>query len=129
METIVRLCDFQVAGRGGKKQACGAACVDNQPTPFGLGKASYSVDLCEKHVKEFGTTLAPYIAIAQSGQVKVGRGMRRAIRSVGTETSFTETDVRAYFAKMPNRKVAPTGRLPQALIEEYEKALEDGLVG
>jgi hypothetical protein len=124
METILRLCDFQVvvAGRGAKRRACGDPCHDNQPTKFGLGDVAYTVDLCAKHIEELKGVIAPFVSVAQSADKKVGRGMRKVIQGMGPTDSFTEKDVRDW-CKHNGIEVKMTGRLPNTVVTQYREAL------
>ena len=82
----------------------------------GLGGAEYEIDLSQKNAKTFRQQLAPLIEHAR----KAGCGQRRR---AGCTTARRERsgDIRAW-AKEQGIAVSDHGRIPAALVEQYEAA-------
>lgn len=116
MQEVIHRCDKEV--RGGK---CGDVVPDNTPTEFSVDAVSYEVDLCAKHKKEFETAMRPYLSIAEPISARAGKAVRQAIKGRGGAT-FTTRDVRRWLQEQ-GREVSPTGRIPNAQIEEYRVAM------
>ncbi len=114
MQEVIHRCDFEVKG-----QACGNTVPDNKPTTFSVDAVSYEMDLCEKHKKEFLGVMQAYLTIAEPTTARAGKAVRQALK--GKKGTFTTKDVRKWLLEQ-GREVSPTGRIPNALIEEYRVA-------
>jgi hypothetical protein len=117
MQEIVRLCDMPVNQKGGGSAPHGQK-VTGEPTQFSVGGTGYEVDLCVTHRSEFDKALAPFIEAA-SPISRTGTAVRKALK--GKKGGFTTKDVRKWLSEQ-GREVAPSGRLPNELIEEYKTA-------
>lgn len=103
-----------------RNQPCGAP-VEERTTFVGRDSITYSLDLCEKHVLDFDKALQPFIEIADPIKAKTGSAVRKALKGKGGGKPFTTKDVRNWLIEQ-GRDVPASGRLPNALIEEYQAA-------
>jgi len=118
MDVVEKHCDFQIRTRGDRR-SCGQIVPDNVPTEFALAPESYLADLCGEHRQTLAGVLAPFIDIARKSRAIAavnGRG-RKVIRGKGGKT-FTTRDVREWLIAQ-GKEVAPSGRVPNADIEEF----------
>lgn len=119
MQETVRYCDVPIKKRG-ELVACGERVPDDEATPFALGNGAYEADLCEGHREKLSEALAVYIQVARPVRASnTGQQVRKALKS--KKGTFTTKDVRRWLAEQ-GRDVAPTGRLPNELIEEFRAA-------
>lgn len=116
MQEVVRRCDKLIGTKGNR---CGERVPDDSPTLFSFQGVAYSSDLCEKHQSELEAVLAPFLTTAEPTTTKSGHAVRKAMR--GKKGAFTTKDVREWLTAN-GREVAGSGRLPNALIEEYKEA-------
>ena len=117
MQEVIHRCDYPVRGA-----QCGDAVPDNKPTTFALEAVSYEMDLCAKHKEQFESALKPYLTIAEPLKARAGKAVRQALKGRGGAT-FTTKDVRRWLQEQ-GREVSPTGRIPNAQIEEYRVAMQ-----
>lgn len=115
MEERVRKCDFPV-GRGQCKQRV----TGDVPSRFCLADVEYHADLCDKHYRALEDALAPFVNIAQPSTTRVGKAVRRAMRGKRGDT-FTTKDVREWLIAQ-GREVAPTGKISDRLMREFDEA-------
>lgn len=114
MQEVILRCDFEEKG-----SKCGLVVPDNRTTTFALDAVSYEADLCAKHKKVFEACMQPVMSIARPTTSRAGKAVRQALK--GKKGTFTTKDVRKWLQDQ-GREVSPTGRIPNALIEEYKEA-------
>jgi len=114
MQEIIRRCDREVKG-----QPCGERVPDDAPTTFVVNSVAYEMDICAQHYQEFFDALEPYLHIAAPTKARAGKAVRQVLRS--KKGPFTTKDVRKWLQEQ-GKDVSPTGRIPNALIEEYKAA-------
>lgn len=105
--------------RRGGMEPCGERVPGDTPQIFGLGPKQYEGDLCEKHAGDLHNCLAPFIAVAHENRSRTSQNVRASLK--GKKGEFTTKDVRKWLEEQ-GREVAPSGRLPNELIEEYRTA-------
>src|SRR4051812_34649905 len=81
---------------------------------FGFDGARYEIDLSESNRKEFEAALAPYVERAR----QVGAPAKKAAAKK-KRSGPNSADVRAWAAEN-GVEVNATGRVPQAVIEQYK---------
>lgn len=86
---------------------------------FTFKDVGYKADLCAKHQQDFENAISSFLHLAEPTTARVGTAMRKAMR--GQKGSFTTKEVRDW-ALAQGRDVAPSGRLPNALIEDFKQA-------
>lgn len=119
MQEIIRRCDLPVK-RGRETAPHGEVVSDDLPTSFALEGVAYESDLCDEHKQELRDCLAKFIAASTEVRSSSGgSGVRRALK--GKKGGFTTKDVRQWMQEQ-GRDVAPSGRLPNEVIEEYRAA-------
>lgn len=117
MQEVIRRCDMPVK-RGRDTAPHGEVVPDELPTQFSLEGISYAGDFCEGHRQELRNCLAPFIS-ASTQTTSASGPVRRTLK--GKKGGFTTKDVRAWMQDQ-GRDVAPSGRLPNEVIEEYRAA-------
>ena len=121
MEKVTRLCDWPATPRSKKK--CGNEVGDDQPTQFTWETVEYELDVCEKHRPEvMSAPLQTIIEVATPTTVKTGSVTRKAL-SGRKGKAFTTAQVREWAIEQ-GYDVSPTGRLPNALVDEFQDAME-----
>lgn len=115
-EEIVRKCDREIGKKGNR---CGQRVPEDKPYPFTVEGVNYEADLCERHQRELADCLAPFVAISRPVSSRTGTAVRKALK--GKSGVFTTKDVRNWLREQ-GREVAPSGRLPNELIQEYVAA-------
>lgn len=115
-EEIVRKCDKPIGKKGNK---CGERVPDDTPYTYTLEGVNYEADLCERHIGDLRGCMAPFVAVSRPVSSRSGTTVRKALR--GKQGVFTTKDVRNWLREQ-GRDVAPSGRLPNELIEEYVAA-------
>lgn len=119
MQEIVRRCDMPVKRKGGES-ACGERVPEDTPLSFGLDGTQYEGDFCQKHQDEMRNCMATYIEVSRAAsKTRVSNNVRAALK--GKQGTFTTKDVRKWLEEQ-GREVAPSGRLPNELIEEFKAA-------
>src|SRR6059058_1140286 len=115
-----RTCDMPTGSKGNR---CAQRVPNDEPFTFGFGGAEYEADLCEKHQNAFATAVKDFTALATESEggtnsraTKNSGSVRKVLKGKGGV--FTTKDVREWLAAQ-GREVAPSGRLPNTLIEEY----------
>lgn len=116
MQEVVRRCDRSIGTKGNR---CGERVPNDEPTSFGYRGVTYELDLCEKHQSDLDGVLEPFLHMAEPTTTKNSGAVRRAMR--GKKGAFTTKDVREWL-QAQGRDVAPSGRLPNSLIEEYKES-------
>lgn len=124
MEQVQRFCDFDVKAKRGEVRPCGQRLPNDQPTSFTVFGKSYEVDICEEHQEVLRGCLAPFVDKAK--KVKPVRNVEtnsrgRLVHRRG-QAAFTTKDVRVW-AQERGIEVAPAGRLPTSLVEDYKASL------
>lgn len=85
---------------------------------FGLGNASYEIDVCGQHAQEIRAKLEPFVAHARKAGTAAG-GRRRRDRSASNREQ--SADIRSW-AKDRGIQVSERGRIPASVVKEYEQA-------
>jgi len=118
MDVIEKVCDFKMR-TGRNDHTCGQPVPDNDPTEFALAPDSYSADLCKEHRQTLADALAPFVEVGRRSRTiaSVNSRGRKVLRGVGG-ISFTTKDVREWLQEQ-GRPVPPTGRVPNADIQEF----------
>lgn len=120
-EEVIRRCDFRI-GSGRKKTVCGKRVENDTPTEFTVGGSTYEVDLCSMHEKELVRTFQPFVEIAKRTRTVARTNARgRKVMRTNSGKVFTTREVRTWLEKR-GEEVAPSGRIPNSIIEEYERA-------
>jgi nucleoid-associated protein Lsr2 len=84
---------------------------------FGLDGVYYEIDLSSKHAKELRAGLERYLAVA----TRVAQNGRSAQRSRGrTGAAGVDNQVIREWAASRGLEVAPRGRIPRAVLDQYE---------
>lgn len=110
-------CDMPLKKRG-ELVPCGEEVLGAEPTLFSLGSTTYKAELCEVHSQKLTEALAPFIEVSEQVRANASQ-VRKALK--GKKGTFTTKDVRKWLAEQ-GRDVAPSGRLPNELIDEYKAA-------
>ena len=103
---------------------CGAT-TDNPSLRFGWGSAFYEADLCDKHGKEFREMAETIIESARRLGVDAPKTKQTAVTKPFMQptpkihTNRIDTAAVRQWAKSKGMKVPERGRLPKALIEQY----------
>ena len=118
MDIIEKRCDFKIRTTR-KEVACGQVVPGNDETEFALAPDSYSADLCSEHRQTLAEALAPFVEVGRRSRAiaSVNSRGRKVLRGVGGLT-FTTQDVREWL-RAQGREVPPTGRVPNADIQEF----------
>ncbi|MDT7655169.1 MAG: hypothetical protein QOI36_6580 [Pseudonocardiales bacterium] len=116
MQEVVRRCDYLIGTKG---NPCGERLPEDKPTPFTYDLVEYEADLCEKHRVDYAKAMTPFVTIARPVRTRAGTAVRKAMK--GKKGAFTTKDVREWL-QAQGRDVAPSGRLPEAVLKEYERA-------
>jgi hypothetical protein len=85
---------------------------------FGLGAAEYEIDLNASNATRFRRQLAPFIGHAR----KVGRGQGTAAGRPAVARQYS-AGIRVW-AKEHGIEIGERGRIPAAVIEQYEAAAQ-----
>ncbi len=103
--SVLLLCDLH----GGDVEAV-------ETVSFGVGSASYEIDVCAADAKELRSKLAPFIEHARrkSGGRERKPGRRAADRAHTAE-------IRAW-AKEQGHQISERGRIPASVVTEYERS-------
>jgi hypothetical protein len=118
-DRLSKFCDFKVK-KGKKEVECGKPVPGDEPTALTYATTRFVMDLCEEHREALEAAIIPYTSVATEAQKRTGTQVRKAIASK-KGMAFTAADVRAWL-KEQGREVAPSGRLPENLIREYQDA-------
>ncbi|MBV2361766.1 Lsr2 family protein [Streptomonospora sp. S1-112] len=87
---------------------------------FGVDGSSYEIDLSAANASKLRDALAPYVEAARKAPAKSGgRANRRQQRSAPSRERSAE--IRAW-AKAAGKQVNERGRIPAAIVAEYEAA-------
>jgi Lsr2 len=86
---------------------------------FAFDGTAYEIDVCAAHAKELREKFGQYTERARRASSAAAAGRRRRTRSgPGRERS---SEIRAW-AKQRGHKVSERGRIPAAIIAEYESS-------
>jgi Lsr2 len=86
---------------------------------FGIGTTEYEIDLSDKNATKLRARLAPFVGHAR----RVGKGQsRRAARTAVSRQH--SADIRAW-AMGHGITISERGRIPAAVVAQYEAASED----
>src|SRR6516164_1226102 len=86
---------------------------------FAFDSTGYEIDVCAKHAKNLREKFGKYVEHARRATGGGAGGRRRRARSgPGRERS---SEIRAW-AKQHGQKVSERGRIPAAIIAEYESS-------
>lgn len=123
-QETIRYCDFDKPKRGGGTAKCGVKIEDGEPTVFDFESVRYEADLCDEHKAALFEAMRPFTTISRESKIvprqpRTGRG--RLLHKSSRGGAFTSKDVRLWLAEQ-GREVAPVGRIPNTLIEEYKEA-------
>ncbi|MDA2804650.1 histone-like nucleoid-structuring protein Lsr2 [Nocardiopsis suaedae] len=91
----------------------------DETVAFGVDGTSYEIDLSTDNATTLRELLAPYVSAARKAPAKAGRGGRRQQRSAPSRERSAE--IRAW-AKAQGKQVNERGRIPAAIVAEYEAA-------
>lgn len=120
MEEIVKRCDYKI-GRGRNVRPHGE--VVEESTRFRVDNREFVVDLCGEHKQSLMTCLQPFIDISRRAGTALPKNARgRAVMRAKGGVTFTTKDVREWLQTSGHGEVSSTGRVPNALIEEYKVA-------
>ncbi len=86
---------------------------------FGLGGASYEVDVCGKHAQQVRDGLQPFVSHARKTSSASSSSRRRPGRS---EAGRDQTAGIRTWAKDQGIQVNDRGRIPASVVKEYEAA-------
>lgn len=84
---------------------------------FAVDGSAYEIDLSGKNASKLREALAPYVDVARKAPTK-GRGRRQQRNQPSRERS---AEIRAW-AKAHGKQVNERGRIPQAIVAEYDAA-------
>jgi hypothetical protein len=84
---------------------------------FAFDGTSYEIDVCSNHAKDLREKFGQYVEHAR--RVTGGGGGRRRRASRGGPGRQQSAEIRAW-AKQHGRQVSERGRIPAAIIAEYE---------
>jgi hypothetical protein len=91
----------------------------NETVSFAFDGTSYEIDVCSAHAKELQDSFGPY---AENGRrIGAAAGGRRRGRTRSGPARERSSEIRAW-ARQRGHKVSERGRIPAAIIQEYEAA-------
>ncbi len=85
---------------------------------FAFDGSAYEIDVCSMHAKDLREKFGQYIEHARRVSAGTRPGRRRSRSGPGRERS---SEIRAW-AKQRGHKVSERGRIPAAIIAEYESS-------
>ncbi len=85
---------------------------------FAFDGAAYEIDVCSTHAKDLREKFGQYVEHARRASTAPGGRRRRSRSGPGRERS---SEIRAW-AKQRGHKVSERGRIPAAIIAEYESS-------
>jgi hypothetical protein len=86
---------------------------------FGLDGSIYEIDLSGTNASKLREALAPFAQAGRKASAKQAKGTKRGQRNVSSRERSSE--IRAW-AKANGKPVNERGRIPQAIVDEYEAA-------
>ena len=87
-----------------------------ETVPFAFDGTAYEIDVCAQHAKELRDKLGPFIDHARRASA-----VSRRRRSRGGPSRERSAEIRAW-AKSRGYKVNERGRIPAAIVAEFEDA-------
>jgi hypothetical protein len=91
----------------------------DETVSFALDGVAYEIDLSAKNAGKLRDALATYVSAARRTGGRATRGRGRAAARGGGQPSTSE--IRAW-AREQGLDVSERGRIPAAIVEQYEKA-------
>ncbi|MDA8368739.1 MAG: Lsr2 family protein [Nocardiopsaceae bacterium] len=85
---------------------------------FGVDGSAYEIDLSASNASRLREALAPFVEAARKAPAKSSRGRRQQRNAPSRERS---AEIRAW-AKAAGKQVNERGRIPAAIVAEYEAA-------
>ncbi len=85
---------------------------------FSFDGTAYEIDVCAKHAKELRDKVSPFVDHARKAS---GAGVGRRRRTRGGPGRERSAEIRAW-AKQRGYKVNERGRIPAAIVAEYDAA-------
>ncbi|ASU85746.1 Lsr2 family protein [Nocardiopsis gilva YIM 90087] len=85
---------------------------------FGVDGTNYEIDLSADNASKLREAIAPYVDAARKAPAKAGRGRKQQRSAPSRERS---AEIRAW-AKAAGKQVNERGRIPAAIVAEYEAA-------
>lgn len=118
-EEVIKKCDYKI-GRGRNLRNHGEIVAES--TRLRIDGREYLVDLCDEHKEAMMECMRPFLEISRRASSALPRNARgRAVMRAKGGVTFTTSDVRQWLQEN-NRPVSETGRVPNALIDEYKAA-------
>lgn len=112
-------CDKRIRD-GRKYRKCNEVVDSGEPTTFSVDGMEYAADLCVKHRLEFDEVLAPFIEIADTKFIKVGRMARKAVQTADGST-HTYGEIREWL-RQEGYEVGAAGMVKQELVDVFKQA-------
>lgn len=121
MDEVVKKCDFRV-GRGKTAKPHGITVESGESTKYRVDGVEYTADLCDEHRAAMTEILAPFLEVSRRvGRVTAKNARGRVVMRAKGGVTFTTKDVRVWLEEQ-GKAVPATGRIPNALIDEYKDA-------
>ncbi len=83
---------------------------------FGVGNTAYEIDVCATHAEELRNRVQPFVEHARRGSA-VAAPRRRVRRAADRQHT---AEIRAW-AKEHGHQISERGRIPAAVVAEYEQ--------
>ncbi|MFW5420580.1 Lsr2 family protein [Nocardiopsis sp. CNT-189] len=90
----------------------------DETVSFGVDGTTYEIDLSAGNASQLRDALAPFVQAARKAPGKAARGRRQQRSAPSRERS---AEIRAW-AKAQGKQVNERGRIPAAIVAEYEAA-------
>ncbi|WP_435110023.1 histone-like nucleoid-structuring protein Lsr2 [Nocardiopsis synnemataformans] len=90
---------------------------------FGLDGSSYEIDLSAGNAAKLREALSTFVGVARKAQVKASRGPVRRTGNRNAPSRERSAEIRAW-AKAAGKPVNERGRIPGAIVAEYEATRE-----
>jgi Lsr2 len=99
--------------------------------PFAFDGIAYKIDVNDKHADQFRALMQPYLKAAEKiGRVDLnriattpGRHVVQPARRAVTRMDREQTRAIREWAKRKGKKISNQGRIPEAIVREYEEAM------
>ena len=102
---------------------CGAEATDAITIPFGVGRATYEMDVCGKCNGQWDKAIQPWLELAR--RTSAGRGRPAGLKVVkpqpAEEREWTPKEVRAWAAEN-ELEIPARGRIPEAVVTQFLEA-------
>ncbi|WP_067971214.1 histone-like nucleoid-structuring protein Lsr2 [Nocardiopsis trehalosi] len=93
----------------------------DQTVSFGVDGSAYEIDLSSENASKLREALAPFVEAARKAPAKGGRGAGRTRPQRNAPSRERSAEIRAW-AKAAGKQVNERGRIPAAIVAEYEAA-------